>query len=47
MTFEVNGKTYETDAPSLALLRQYRENSEMFGVVITLGLCAGRITELA
>lgn len=46
MTFEVNGKTYKTDAATLEQLRQYRDNAEMFGIVMTLGSKAGRIVAL-
>ncbi len=46
MTFEANGKTWNTDAETLSLLRQYRGegNEEMVGAVFELGRTFGRIT---
>lgn len=47
-TFEVNGKTYTTDTATIELLRQFKNegNNEMFGVVFTVGMQFGRITEV-
>ncbi|WP_170836179.1 hypothetical protein [Pandoraea sp. ISTKB] len=45
MEFEANGKVYQTDEETLALMRAFREagNAEMVGAVFELGLRFGRI----
>ncbi|NII54371.1 hypothetical protein [Luteibacter sp. SG786] len=47
MAFEANGKTWNTDEDTLALLRQFRTsgNEEMVGAVFELGRSFGRIVE--
>ena len=46
--FEANGKTWETDSETLALLREYRAagNSYMVGAVFSIGLDMGKIVEV-
>lgn len=48
-TFEANGKTWKTDADTLALMTQYRNagNDEMVGAMFELGKTFGRIVEAA
>lgn len=47
--FEANGRYWQTDGETLALLRQYRDaaNAEMLGAVFELGQEMGRISEVA
>lgn len=46
-TFQANGKTWKTDAETLALMAQYRDsgNAEMLGMVFEIGKKFGRIVE--
>jgi uncharacterized membrane-anchored protein len=44
-TFEANGQTWMTDAETLTLMQQYRNegNDYMLGAVFEIGKAAGRI----
>lgn len=52
-TFEMNGKTYRTDAETLKVLRSIVPNAKRTGdasavsVVMSFGLRSGRIVEMA
>ncbi|WP_441227994.1 hypothetical protein AB7813_08285 [Tardiphaga sp. 20_F10_N6_6] len=45
MTFQANGKTWKTDADTLALMNEYRAagNTEMVAAVFEIGKSFGRI----
>ena len=48
-TFSANGKAWQTDEETLALMQSYRDagNRYMLSVVFELGVAFGRIKEMA